>query len=670
MELNDTLEERIEEKGRVDQLLAAWRDLRAHWQEEIDRAQKSFDFAAGRILTEKVKKLLNEEKRPKFEFNLVLQFVLFVAGKIKRDTRKFKAVPTTTGDEELAQVHTLLNQYSMQVTNGADELAKAATEAAICGRGYVSIYHSFQDNEEGDPCIQRIDPLLFLRDPDAHRIDQKDWRYCAYSPMLSADEIISLHKKYLSPEVIDEIKKKARELEDHYRNKTKPVSWWQRIGNVITGRANRKDDSDISLLNDIMDTKTGLYRTIEWHDKRTDELEFIYSPITRQAVEIPMDKLGDDLWIEQTMQSVPAAMRIPISVERIWMSVAVPALLPDRMIVEMPHPVQGSGYQFKEIKCYDFHLDETQLQGIVDALKAPTEFYNQLMMSGTQLMLDELNPTIDYPTGSIPVNELQNWKSKERGLLRGYIAQANGMKPEARKMDAGVFQMIRVLMEETADMQDNKFGMGLNARGLQESAGESGVLFNARTEQTEVMLSHLFDNLVRAQREIFRYTDRSNQMFMSLERMIRINQDDSDPVWLQINQRTLEGVKNDVTQGKFDFYPDIASLGETQRKEAVNTLGQAVQLFSYDPITQGMIGAEVLRNLDVPAGKKLADFVESRLGVAQMKEQQAALMEQQQFNQSAQQSEQQAAQDAQQGQLTAALQEKELLQPPESEGKK
>jgi hypothetical protein len=39
-----------------------------------------------------------------------------------------------------------------------------------------------------------------------------------------------------------------------------------------------------------------------------------------------------------------------------------------------------------------------------------------------------------------------------------------------------------------------------------------------------------------------------------------------DAYWLKINYQTLDGVLNDITQGEYDFQPDLTQLGATAKQ--------------------------------------------------------------------------------------------------------
>jgi hypothetical protein len=224
--------------------------------------------------------------------------------------------------------------------------------------------------------------------------------------MMSCEEIINTYRKYLDEETIAELKKSAESYEGQYNSMVNPRSWYERVWNAVGNMfvdANERLRKD-GLLNYMVDARNGLYRNIEWHDRRSVTNKFVYSPDTRSFEQIPKDKHTDEEYINQvkskssvdeTGQIVPTypnAMTHTVEKQVIYITVIAPALLPNKAIFETPHPVQGRGFQFKKIPCYDFHPDATQTRSFIDSQIAPIDLFNQQVMSGTQFLLDTLNP--------------------------------------------------------------------------------------------------------------------------------------------------------------------------------------------------------------------------------------------------------------------------------------
>jgi hypothetical protein len=629
---------------------------------------ESFRFAVGKIIDDDVKKELIKQGRPILEFPLPQQTLLYIAGKLQRDMTRFKAAPMQSGDEELAEIHSKLNEWAMEQTRGYKKIAKVALHAAIAKQGVINCFWDFNDSAEGEPALEPVDPFLVMFDPDPGQE-----RFVCYSPMMSCEEIISIYAKYLSQEQIDEIRRKAGEIEGKVPDATgKPKGWIDRISQGLQTRWSNAfgGDRKISAYDPFVDMQNGMYRVIEWHDEREEVHKFVYSATNNDFEEIPSDlgdgeqvytqeKLGEMTVDEagQTVQRFPGGQVQEIRVRKIWITAIVPGLMPDKLLIEVPHPIQKRGFQFKRVNCYDWHPDPLQAQSILDSLKAPTQFYNQHSMTSMALAQDALLPPVDVPKGSIAVEDLPAWESGKRGIMRFFTLVGN-QKPEPRYPPAFVYQILNGMMEEKKNLVEYTSGISPNARGFQESSSESGRLFDARTAQTEVMIAYFFGNVQEATRDIFNYMDSLMQKYMTLPREVRLLNDPSNPEWISLNMPTLEGVQNDITQGMYDFIPDERQVGESARREKILLLGQLQPMAANDPVISLRLLSTIFLYLDMPEGKELAALARQQADMAQgMQIQQAQVAQQASQMQLAQQK------------LQIAGGAKQLMAPPEKKGK-
>jgi hypothetical protein len=616
---------------RVAGLTAAWTAMQHRWREFREKQYKAYRYSIGDMLTQKAREQLAEDRRPALEFQLPNQTILYLAGKLKRDTTKIKAVPMSPDDVESApMISSLVNDWAMEGCSGYNEMAAAGLDAAIGGVGFVTNYYHYRDDPEGNHYTSRLDPFLCMFDTDAKRIDQKDCKHLSYSPMLTADEIIQIYKKYLDQPTIDLIRSEAAAYEGASVSLWgKARSWFDRIMNWNFTESNWSADNKArqreGLISDLVNAQEGLYRCIEWHDRRMVTKKYMVDPIMGNVEELPMtpDAQQDEAVVAQKLAaSSPGSFTQEVTTELYYITVSVPALLKDRFVMEMPYPVQKSAYSIKWVLCYDFHPDVTKSRSVMDALIAPTDFFNQRQMTALEVAMDSVNPGIDAPKNSIDKEDLEAWTSKKRNVIR-FFKVTKGDAPKRAHPQPEVFNMLKVMSEEGKDLHEVISGISPNARGYQESAGESGRLFKERAANSEIMTAHFFDNMQEFMSGVFRYTFKELQVFMPFERMVRLLNDEGDPYWLVLNQQTLEGVKNDITKSEFDFKPDMQALGESQREEVVAKMADGVQLIS-DPITKEYVASLIFQNMGVPEGKKIAKFIQDRIGVTQMEQQRSA----------------------------------------------
>lgn len=418
-------------------------------------------------------------------------------------------------------------------------------------------------------------------DPNGRKLDQSDWRYLIYTGWWTCEEIIAMLPD-IPPEVAKEMRVEAEKFEGAYRRKTggKPVGWFARTWGSAEDwwNTDRGRTSTESTIDDLRDVRSGLYRTVEFHDRRMVQTAWLYNPSTRDKIRIPKEKEQDREYLQLLLAAHPGYALKNIALEELWLTVIAPGLLPNRILLEMPYVIQEKGFAIKPVICYDWHPDLTQSQGVADAIISPQDAFNQRHMSMMDWLLDSINPTYDAPAGSIDAQDIADWTSPERGKIRFY-KPVGQQKPEARWPNPHIAQALSGMSEEHKDLVAKISGIPLNLQGHMESATESGVLFSQRVQAGMTNLAYLNRHSQETLRFVFNYMDRLIQEFLTLPRAVRvlgqpvegmegvqIPPGARDYYWLQVNWPTLDRVLNDVRQGEFDFRPDQTQLGETAKQ--------------------------------------------------------------------------------------------------------
>jgi hypothetical protein len=584
-------------------------------------------YAIGQIIDDDTKNKLREQGRQILEYPIPQQTLLYVAGKLKTDMRKHKAVPTEQGTEQQADWATQRNEWAMEVARGYKNMATAGMHSAIAKRGVLNIYWDMEDNPEGQPVIDWVDPLLVMFDPDPG-----EDRFVCYFPMLSCEEIIRKHKKYLGQETIDILRQKAREYEPVINKNPKPTSWSERISGDVKRlwQRFRGIPDNATSINEWMDSASGLYRVVEWHDRRTAVYKFAYSPVNQEYEAIPTEYQDDSAYHSQVLEGLddqglpkfPGGFIHEVSVDQIWVTGICPALFPDKLLYEIPHEIQGSGFQFKKVDCYDWHPDPTAVQSIMDSLEAPTKFFNHEKMSMMALVGRALNPGVDAEENSIDPLEIDSWKTSADGMLRFY--KHNRAKPEERRVPTEAFKLVEIMSQSSKEMIDYLSGVGQSAKGYQESAGESGVLYKNRISQTEVMIAYFFGQMEEMGHECFLYIDQMCDIKMKgIARVVSLTGNPEGPQWLELNTRP----ENSLDNYHFNYIVDPRSIGESQRAEKFLTLAQLREMVAADPVLNLFVAGLMSDFVDIPEAKQLKNLIAQRIGMMMQTEQQNMQMQ-------------------------------------------
>jgi hypothetical protein len=608
-----------ETEGRdtVQKIQGVWMMLRDTFNDLRNQQIRSYNYVIGDQISKELRKKLTEAKRPALVYNLLIPLIVYIAGMLAQNKTRMKAVPVRMGDEESAGLHTVLVSDYAIGDEGYFEISKAALDAAIAKVGFVNQYWSTRKNPEGSWICEAFDPLMVMWDPDGRRSDQEDWRYLTVSAMYTAEEIIQVYEKYLTPEQRKKILDEAERIEGYPRKQLKPLGWWKRLWTSAQQFLGKERHLDMGLTNDFVDSRNGIYRVIEFHDKRMVTRSYAYSPLTRASEEIPSESRMDEGAKLATLNKVgpdggpafPMGQILDKTNTEMWMTVVVPWLMPDMPIFEIPYPIQNRGFQLKPIFCYDFHVDRIKTASIIDSLLDPQDSYNQRRMSMLEWIMDAVHPDYMVPADSIAPENEAAWTSKDRGVLKKYTPVGN-MRPEKENpLPQGA--QLEVFAAEDRDIVQMTSGITPNLQGFKETNRETGVLFAQRVQAGIVMLGYFMGQIERAMKGIFNYADSGMQKFLTLPRAIRLLDESSgDPYWLQLNMPTILGVMNDVSQGEYDFKPDQTQIGATAKQMK---FVEAMEFVKTVP-PQLVDWTQLFDLWDSPVSKKMKQFAQQMMG--------------------------------------------------------
>lgn len=619
--------------NRVAKVQSMYERLRTQWADFRNRALKNYEYVVGNQIDPKVREELNNSNRPALVYNLMQPKIVTIAGLLESNKMYMRAIPVNEGDEQLADMHTqVTSDWGMRNCNGVKEITKAALDASIGGIGWLNNYWSTKEDIEGRWYTESYDPFMVMFDPDVRRQDQKDWRYMSVSGFYTADEIISIYGEYLDEQTIAAIREKDVIVSGLNSQDPTPVSWVDRVWSGMsdwfsrgTDSKKRSTDYEGPVVNDLVDSRVGRYRVIEFHDRRTRVRHIFYNAQTRESKEMPDKTLRPEEEATASQQFMDALnmttgggwIKRTVVTQEIWITAAVPWLLPNQMLCERPYSVQGRGFQFKPIFCYDFHPDITKMVSLIDILVDPQDSYNQRRMTFLEWIMDAVRPDWMAPKNSIDNEDLNQWKSKDRAVIK-FFKVVQGLKPEPIHPLAEA-QSLKVFADEDLGLAETLTNITPNTQGREESgSGESGVLFAQKVQRALTALSYFFGNVQLAMKETFQFADASLQVHMDMPRKIRLLNRTNQPYWMQLNMPTLMGVQNDMSQGEYDWTTDTVQLGETAKQvkfyealEFIKTIPP--ELVKWD---------ELFQLWDSPVADVMAEFAAQMMGVALQAQQQ------------------------------------------------
>ena len=615
--------------ARIMQVVSYLDSVWARWRRA---GLKVYEYVMGEQIDDATRKLLQQENRPEMVFNKMRSKVVALAGVIEQNHSHLKAVPTRMGDEKGAEMHTVLvSDWGMKGCNGYREMAKAGLDASLCGIGWLNNHYSFKNDPEGRWVTETADPFTILMDPLTRKEDGSDCKYYAVTAFYTLEEILGIYKNKLQPDVVKRMREEDSRISTQQRTDDKPKSWVDRITGSVTNWWRNTSESttliDRSAVTQWVDVRNGVYRVVEFHDRRAQSDKVMYTPQTRDIKLLPKKQKEQpdeeyDAMVEQ-MQMQTGGIPLDIDSEQLWLTVICPTLLPDRVLLEQPYAVQERGFQHKMVLCYNFHPDITKTTPIFDVLIDPANSYNQRRMSMLEMVMDMVHPNWLVKKNSIDPPDLDDWKSKARGVLKYWKGDA---PPTAQYPAPGALQALKMLADDDAALTDELAGITPNVQGVSDTANESGALYQSRVRQSMTMMAHFMGNLTSAMVQVFSYCDASLQKFMTFQRAVRILDEKNNPQWLQLNVQTVMGVLNDVKEGEYDFVVDTTQIGQTAKDLQLSLVTNMLQVIPPDLVNW----SKVIKMLDLADADEMAAYAQQMMDMKMQGAQQAMAMKAQQ----------------------------------------
>lgn len=150
-------------------------DLR-HAQKWRDEARVCYDFVAGEQWDDKDKAQLEEQQRPTITFNRIGVIVDAVVGSEIGNRKEVRFIPREMGDVQANEGLTSTAQWFRDQGGADDEDTEAFADAITAGMGWTETRLDYDDNPDGDPVVERIDPFEMVWDYASQKKNLMDAR--------------------------------------------------------------------------------------------------------------------------------------------------------------------------------------------------------------------------------------------------------------------------------------------------------------------------------------------------------------------------------------------------------------------------------------------------------------------------------------------------------------
>ncbi len=153
------------------------REHSAKWRES---AAEDFAFLAGEQYTDEEKRILKEQLRPIVTFNRTHPIINSISGMEITNRQEVKYFPREEGDAKANELLTEGAKWFRDQADADDEDSTAFLDSCVCGVGCTETTLDYDEDEEGAPTMEAVNPLETYWDKGARQKNladrQRDWR--------------------------------------------------------------------------------------------------------------------------------------------------------------------------------------------------------------------------------------------------------------------------------------------------------------------------------------------------------------------------------------------------------------------------------------------------------------------------------------------------------------
>lgn len=176
---------------------------KSHSEDWRRAAENEFDFVAGRQWSAEDMSKLREQMRPVVAFNRIAPVISAVSGTEVTNRQEVRYLPREQGDAMADEILTATAKWFREECNGEDEESDAFWDCLCVGMGWTETRFDFEQDPDGAPVLERVDPLEMYWDDAAKKRNIEDARRLWRVKKVSLDEAKALVGEY-DADVLDE----------------------------------------------------------------------------------------------------------------------------------------------------------------------------------------------------------------------------------------------------------------------------------------------------------------------------------------------------------------------------------------------------------------------------------------------------------------------------------
>ena len=530
--MDDSVNEKID--GEEDDLflrLKAWfRADKEHSSEWRKEAEEDYDFVSGRQWTTQEEQTLKDQNRPPVVFNRVQPVIDVVCGQEVANRQEVRFIPRTIDDTALNERMTEAARWFRDLSDAEDEDSDAFRDAVICGMGWSETRYDADEDPEGRPLTERVDPFEMYWDCHARRANLVDARRLWRVKKMAKEEA-----ERLFPDADEELlnARWATDDDDHTD-----------VNVVDRTKYDGKNDSEGD------DDKQVAIVECQWHEMET---VYLFPMPTGEVVEATE---AEALQIRAKYPDlVPKESK-----KRVFKRAFIGA----KVLEEGPAPCP----EHFSFNCITGKRDRNKgtWYGVVRPMKDPQRWANKWLSQTMHILNTNAKGGI-FAENDAFEDKVQAQESyaksdqitwvKKNALSAGKIQPKQGVQ-----VPAGFFDLMNFAVSSVRDTS----GVSVEMIGAQE-ANQAASLEYQRRQTSMTILASLFDSLRRYRKLTGRVLLYIIQNDISPQRMVRITSD---------NSPTYQPITPQAQSATYDIIVDDAPTSPNQKEAAWQIISQMI----------------------------------------------------------------------------------------------
>lgn len=432
----------------------SWK-AQGEWREQ---AEDDFAFIDGHQWTEEEKSDMKANQRIPIVFNRTAVIIGSVAGSEINNRTEVRFIPREIGDVKPNEILTAGGEWFRDQSDAEDADSEAFQDLLVCGVGVTDTGLDFESDPEGEPDVNKIDPLSFGWDHYARAKGLTDSRYFFEVKDMPTDEA---KERFAG--------KDLTEIHAGWIKKVSSTKTHNEIGDEYEG------DEDEIECRDTVTVVRVQYRTKEKHVEYVD-------PMTGQRSEMPANK-----WA-QIEKRVPIQIPNRKVTKIVWRQAFLGAT--DILDTNQPDP-DGSTFN---VMTGHWDRKEKMFYGLLKSMRDPQKFANKWLSQTLHIIGANAKGGIIAEIGAVADGDVDKFEE-------GWAAADSVSWVKDGKMGAvqpkPTVQMPAALMSLTefavSAIRDTS-GVNMELLGLRD-ANQPGILEYQRRQSAMTTLARFFDAL-------------------------------------------------------------------------------------------------------------------------------------------------------------------------------